>query len=69
MVKKLHAVELTDDDRRALLDLAHRGVVSTRRIRRRGPHQVAIQRSAIIMFLLCSPSIPHVNPPEVRPQR
>jgi transposase len=34
MVRKLHAVELTDDERRALLDLTRRGVASARRIRR-----------------------------------
>ena len=34
MAKKLHAVELTDDERRALLDLTRRGVASARRLRR-----------------------------------
>ena len=34
MAKKLHAVELTDGERRALLDLTRRGTASARRIRR-----------------------------------
>ncbi len=34
MIKKLHVVDLTDDERRALLDLTRRNMASARRIRR-----------------------------------